>query len=251
MTSSGSSHHAVAPPPAPRWRRMTPRAWLDRAGHCREVSALDDLRLLRGDGLDRRAEDSMWSSATLVIARHAALPHVGRVEPAADANLNDARPRRPPARNTEMRRGQNLEFGRWPVARGDLLVRGNDLVEQLPRSRRRGLAAPSTRIRSRYDTRCGLGVWPVAVSRLAQRGADQRLRAALAVRARDQHATQRVRADHPAREAARVSGRGPGACRNGRAPAGARGSLVVQIVLVGITTFGQSNGSAVGSSSSS
>ena len=95
-----------------------------------------------------------------MIAGDAAVPGVGGVEPAAEPDLDERHVQPGLGELAEHDRGQQLELGRLAEAAGDPVGR-----RQRPRSTSRAkspasIGRPSTTIRSRYVTRCGLGVSP-------------------------------------------------------------------------------------------
>ena len=79
------------------------------------VTALDDLCLFGRDRLDRRAEHLHVVERDVGDRRHAALPDVRRIEPPADADLDDADLDANAREVQERRRRQHLELGRWAV----------------------------------------------------------------------------------------------------------------------------------------
>ena len=119
-----------------------------RAGH-RQVAALDDRRLLAGDVADRRAEPVHVVEIDVRDRRHAAVPGVRRVEPPAEADLDEGEVDPLLGEPAEDDRGQELELGRRaePPRRPDRRPR-QDLVDE-PRERRRVDGPPSIWSRSR------------------------------------------------------------------------------------------------------
>ena len=130
----------------------------------------------------------MWSRPTLVSDRHAAVPGVGRVEPAAEAHLDQ--------RDVEPGLGEVAEHRPRSAARTRSAGRGGARRgpraaaprRRAGRSRPAAIGAPSTTMRSRYVTRCGLGVSPTRSPAARERGPGQREHAPLAVGPGDQRA---------------------------------------------------------------
>ena len=214
-SASGRTSRKGTPTRAAR-RRMTPVSVARGTGHGREVAALDDLGLLGRDRDVVGPRISMWSSATLVIAD----------TPPCQTLVASSRPPSPTSttRDLDARAGEPQKAARsatsnsvgGPCARDSLGV-PQDLAQ--PRAKSVGgdrlavdddpfAVVDQVRLRRLAD----------AVARLAQSGADQRLDAALAVRAADQRAAQRMSADCRARAGAPVCGPRPSGYRNGHAP---------------------------------
>ena len=182
----------------------------------------------------------MWSRATLVIAVtppcHALVASSRPPMPTSMTADLDARPGEP----QEGGAGQRLEFGWRTNTLLDARCLLQDLANHLGEVVRRRLAGRRPRsVRGTRQVR--LGRLADAVARLAQSGGDERLGAALAVRASDQHAAESPVPGCPARVTARVCGPGPGGSRTGRGrsagqpPAGRRRSFrqrAGQLVLV-------------------
>ena len=84
-----------------------------------QVAALDDGRLLPGDLRDRVAEPVHVVEVDVGHDRHAAVPDVGRIEPAAETDLDQRDVRTDLGEAREDDGGQQLELGRVAVPAGD------------------------------------------------------------------------------------------------------------------------------------
>ena len=82
------------------------------------IAALDDGRLLAGDGRDRRAQAIGVVEIDVRDGRDAAIPGVGRVETAAEADLHEGDVEIRLGEMAEHDRRQQLEFGRVAEAPG-------------------------------------------------------------------------------------------------------------------------------------
>ena len=117
--SSGAEATSVSGAPTRRARRrMTSSASPRRAGD-REVAALDDRRLLARDRGDRVAEPGHVVEGDVRDRRHAAVPGMGRVEPAAEPDLDQRDLHALLGEPAEEHRGEELELGRLAVAPRD------------------------------------------------------------------------------------------------------------------------------------
>ena len=174
------------PPRAPADDRQPVTA---RAGH-RQVAALDDGRLLAGDLRDRVAEPVDVVEIDVGHDRHAAVPGMGRVEPAAQPDLDQRDVRTDLGEAREDDRGQQLELGRVAVASGDPVCDGQDSPTSRAKSSGRDRPAidldplairDQVRLRGRPDPMAGR----------PERRLGQRQDAALAVRPGDERAADR------------------------------------------------------------
>ena len=101
-----------------------------------EVAALDDRRLLARDVGDRRAESVGVVEIDVGDRRHPAVPGMGRVEPPAEADLDEREIDPLLGEPAEDDRGQELELGGVPEAAGQP-VGGRDRVPHQPGERAR------------------------------------------------------------------------------------------------------------------
>ena len=105
-------------------------------GHC-EVAALEDGRLLAGDGVDRGAEVLHVVECHVGDGRDAPVPRVRGVESTTQANLDDGRVDPRPGEPEQCGTGQRLELGGWPMTSGEPVGRIEDLEDQRPEVGRR------------------------------------------------------------------------------------------------------------------
>ena len=185
------------------------------AGHG-DVAPLHDLDLLARDRPDRRPQLGDVVQPDVGEHRDAAVPRVRRIQPAAKAHL-DQREVEPAAREVEEHHGgQQLELGRRAEPARDPVGDRQHLLDERGRTRPRSIGRPSTTIRSRYVTRCGLGVSPIRYP--AARSADPASAMTLPLPLVPATSAPRTSArGGPARAAARGPGRGRGGCRTGPA----------------------------------
>ena len=120
--------------------------------------------------------------------RDAAVPGVGRVEPPAEADLDERDVGRTSANRANTTAVSSSNSVGSPWRRATRSATRERPAPRAARSRPARSARPSTTIRSRYVTRCGLGVVADPVAGRAQRGIGERQDAALAVRAGDEGA---------------------------------------------------------------
>ncbi len=157
-----------------------------RTGHC-HVAAFDDRGLLAGDRLDRRAELLHVVQRDVGDHRHAAIPRVRRVQPAAESDLDErdiGLLLREPA---EDHRGEQLELGRVAVPSSHSVGNRKDLVDEA--RKRHGIDRPPVDLQSfavAHEVR--LGRRRHTVSGSLQGGPGEGQHAALPVRARDKRA---------------------------------------------------------------
>ena len=116
----------------------------------------------------------------------AAVPGMGRVEPATQPDLDEREVEPGLGEVAEDHRGQELELGRVAVAPRDPVRDGEDALDEPGEVVGARSGRPSMTIRSRYVTRWGFGVSPTRRPAARKRAAGQREDAALAVRAGDE-----------------------------------------------------------------
>jgi hypothetical protein len=95
-----------------------------------DVAALDDGRLLSGDGLDGRAEAIGVVEVDVGDHGHAAVPGMGRVEPPADPDLDEGDVDLGLGEVAKDHRRQELEIRRRPGAACHPLGQGDDLGDE-------------------------------------------------------------------------------------------------------------------------
>ena len=178
--------HADAPRATPDDRQPVAA----RAGHG-QVAALDDRGLLAGDLGDRVAQAVHVVEVDVRHDRHAAVPGMGRVEPPAQADLDERQVGTDLGEAGEDDGGQQLELGRLAVTRRDPVGGDQDALDQ-PREVVRGdrPAIDLDPLAVGHQVRLGRGPDPVA--RGSQRGIGEGQDAALAVGPGDQRATDRA-----------------------------------------------------------
>jgi hypothetical protein len=109
---------------------------LARANHC-TISAHDDRRFLFGNRLDGVAQVLLMVQAHIRHDRNTAIPGMRRIEPAAKPNLNDRRSDLSLVQRRKDGADEDLELGRWPDARLNL-VGGIEGARNRLRKRQRG-----------------------------------------------------------------------------------------------------------------
>ena len=206
--------HVEAPGPAPDDRERLARGAGDGA-----IAPLDDRRLLAGDRRDRRAQPVGVVEIDVRDGRDAAIPGVGRVEPAAEAHLHERDVEIGLREMTEHDRRQQLELGRIPETPGDPIGEGQHLGDQARERRRR--RRPAHRPRSARDTSRG-AAWASG-----PRGARQPATRCRPTPVRCPSRWSRPRAPHeppaaarPVPGAGRACGPGRAGCRTAPGPRG-------------------------------
>ena len=179
-----------------------------RAGHG-DVAALDDGRLLAGDRRDRVAEPILVVEVDVGHHGHAAVPGVGRVEPAAQSHFHERDVEGLLGEPAEDDRGQQLELGRLAEAAGIRSAAAQDLAHEPGEVvGRDGAAVDHQSLAIGHEVR--LGRLADAQPGGPQRGTGERQHAALAVRPGHERAAQSRAAGRRARAGGPGPGRGPG-----------------------------------------